>query len=288
MGRIRTIKPEFFRSRSMAKISLPARMTFQGLWCEADDHGRGIADTRILKGVIWPLDDEMTPAVLDDHLSELVITGHVVLYEVDGDRFYEVVNWAKHQAAAYRRGVAVHPSPDQGQTLHVEECKNVQDARPVVLEGKGREGNCELGREAPLAEPVAETQPVVLLPAEALKSRLSQPTTFVEIVDPGGPVALRKEAAAVIAEAERLAGPDRKLLDSERPKMLALARDAVNQGYDPAEVAEAIASSPFRTAPAVMGELRKRKQPSTFREPRSVGDRGLDPAAEWLATKEAR
>ncbi len=132
MGRIRTLKPEFFRSRSLARCSVCARLTFQGLWTEADDFGRGVADTRLLKGAIWALDDAITPETVESHLAELAETGHIVLYESDGERYYAIINWEKHQAASHRRGAAVYPPPP-AQTesctfLHADACKEVQDA----------------------------------------------------------------------------------------------------------------------------------------------------------------
>ena len=145
MARIRTLKPEFFRSRSLAACSRDARLTFQGLWCEADDFGRGVADPRILKGAIWPLDDDITWQAVDGHLVELQATGHVRMYEVDGEMFYDIPSWEEHQAAAYRRGKSVHPEAPE-QSLHDKSCKEVQAARPSVLElGTGNE---ELGSTA--------------------------------------------------------------------------------------------------------------------------------------------
>lgn len=135
MGRIRTLKPEFFTSRSLAKVSHAARLTFAGLWTQADDHGRGVADTRILKGAIWPLEDGIGAPEIDAHLKELSTTGHVVLYVIDGDAYFEVANWEKHQAAAYRRGEAKHPAPTP-ETV----CTFLHDsARLVVQESAYRE-----------------------------------------------------------------------------------------------------------------------------------------------------
>lgn len=155
MGRIRTIKPDFFRSRSLAKVSLPARVTFQGLWCEADDHGRGIADPRLLAAALWPLDDEIDAQKVAEHIEELEATGHITLYVVDGESYYVVAKWEKHQAAAYRRGEALHPAPPgetpPSQPPHDEPCKEMRDARPVVLERKGREGKGKDGAQTPSA-----------------------------------------------------------------------------------------------------------------------------------------
>jgi len=113
MGRIRTIKPEFFRSRSLARCPLAARMTFAGLWTEADDYGRGVADPRILKGALWPLDDDITHSHVSAHLDVLTETGHIRLYEHGGETYYEVANWSEHQAAAYRRGEPKYPAPEE-------------------------------------------------------------------------------------------------------------------------------------------------------------------------------
>jgi hypothetical protein len=152
VARIRTIKPEFFRSRSLARCSIAARHTFIGMWCEADDFGRGVADARLIKGSIWPLDDDIDVTAVEGHLAELEDTGHVLIYLQGVDKFYVIHSWERHQASAYRRGEAVHPEPPSDQDIqssHDETCKKVRDARPIVLEGKGREGK---GREGSVRE----------------------------------------------------------------------------------------------------------------------------------------
>lgn len=158
MARIRSIKPSFFRSRSLARCSIPARITFAGLWSEADDAGRGIADARILKGAIWPLDDAIQAQDVEDHLTELS-REHIAFYEVDGDRYYIVKNWEEHQSAAFRRSPPVHPAPPpvkkraSRKIPHAPECAN-------VLEGEGnKEGSKERKREGESAAPEAPTPP---------------------------------------------------------------------------------------------------------------------------------
>lgn len=283
MGRIRTIKPEFFRSRSLAKVSREARMTFQGLWCEADDFGRGIADARIVKGAVWPLDDDIDADRVEAMLAELEQTGHIRTYAVDDDRFYEIVSWADHQSAAYRRGVAVHPEPPAQQDLHDESCKEVQDARRVVLEGKGT-GNRERGTGKPPTPVDSEPVEVVAMPPPAAPpERLSQPRTFVEIVEPNGRVAISREAGAVLDEAERRDG--HKFTPKERRQLRDVAEAALKAGYEPLAVANAIADTPFRTHNGVMGQLRSSKQkPPPQRQ--SVGDAGVAKAQNWIRQQE--
>lgn len=134
--RSRLIKSEFFASRSLARVSIPAMITFTGLWADADSAGRGVADPRLLKGHIWPLRDDITPDDIASHLDELA-REHIVLYAVNGDAYYAVKNWEKHQSAAYRTGSAVHPEPpnDALCTPSPATCT----PSPALREVKGRE-----------------------------------------------------------------------------------------------------------------------------------------------------
>jgi hypothetical protein len=110
MARTRTIKPGFFRSESLAECSLAARITFAGLWTEADDEGRGYATPRLLATSLWPWDNP-TDAEVAGWLRELSNTGHIVLYQHRGKTLFQVVNFDEHQAAAYRRGGSTLPAP---------------------------------------------------------------------------------------------------------------------------------------------------------------------------------
>jgi DNA-binding transcriptional ArsR family regulator len=105
---------------------------------EADDHGHGPADARILKGALWALDDDVTHPHVSAHLAQLVATGHIRLYESGGDTYFEVVAWSKHQAAAYRRGEPKYPLPDG----YIEDLSHVdvqKSASRTTLRA-GREG----------------------------------------------------------------------------------------------------------------------------------------------------
>ena len=155
MARIRTIKPEFFRSRSLAKCDRDARLTFAGLWTEADDHGRGVADPRILKGALWALDDDVTHQHVSAHLDVLVATGHIRIYESGGETYFEIANWTDHQASAYRRGEAKHPVPE----TYLEDTSRdgVQESAGRTDERAGREGNREgKGRDIAPVKPARE------------------------------------------------------------------------------------------------------------------------------------
>lgn len=142
MAKARILRADFFRSRSLSRCTRDARTTFQGLWIEADDAGRGLADPRILKGAIWPLDDDITPDMVEAHLWELEAE-HIVLYEVDGERYFQVLSWEKHQAAAYRRADPKFPAHTDGTRLHAPAHAGVQAAHQSVLEVKERKGKLD-------------------------------------------------------------------------------------------------------------------------------------------------
>ena len=131
MSRARMIKPDFFQSRSLARVTIPARLTFIGLWVEADPLGRGIAHPAILRGRIWPLDAEVTDADIASHLVELARTGHVALYQVKGEGYYQVNNWMKHQSASYRTGEAKFPALEDGEIVDPAQLV-VQVAQPIM------------------------------------------------------------------------------------------------------------------------------------------------------------
>ena len=100
MARIRTIKPEAFRSRTIKKLSYPARWTFFGLLVQVDDEGRAVDDIDLIRADIYPLEmDEVSAKDVEMHIEELCAPAAdmVCRYSVDGERYLHVVNFRKHQ-----------------------------------------------------------------------------------------------------------------------------------------------------------------------------------------------
>ena len=71
MPRIRSIKPEFFRSKILAGCSPRARLTYIGLWTLADDEGRYEYEPELLKADLWPWEHDVTPKDADVAVQEL-------------------------------------------------------------------------------------------------------------------------------------------------------------------------------------------------------------------------
>ncbi|MFF5473386.1 hypothetical protein [Streptomyces achromogenes] len=104
MARIRSIKPEFFTSLTIAEQPLSARLTFIGLWTYVDDNGVGLADPRLIRAAIWPLEE--TPDILQRTREDLqsLHTAHLItLYEASGKRLVAISNWSEHQKVSHPR-----------------------------------------------------------------------------------------------------------------------------------------------------------------------------------------
>lgn len=101
------------------------------------------------------------------------------------------------------------------------------------------------------------------------------PRSTLALVDPNQAarenVAPTLDLAASLAEASR-----RPLLPSERASLVPYIVEALTAGYDPHDLAHAIASAAYRTPKGVAGELGRKRN-----EPTSVGNRGMTVADRW-------
>lgn len=99
-GRIRSLKPEWLEDERLASVSDTARMVSVALILLSDDYGNGRAHPMYLASRVWPYssrDPREMLASLEGALSELVSTGFVLIYTVNGQQCFSVKNWRKHQ-----------------------------------------------------------------------------------------------------------------------------------------------------------------------------------------------
>lgn len=108
MSRIRSIKPEWLDDELLALASSDARTLSIALICLADDYGNGRAARVWLSGRVFPGKPLET---LDDALQELVAMRYVLLYEVDGQRYFTIRTWDKNQRVD-RPGLPKVPRPN--------------------------------------------------------------------------------------------------------------------------------------------------------------------------------
>lgn len=113
MARARNIKPGLYKNEDLAECSVWARYIFPGMWMLADRDGRLEDRPKRIKGELLPYDSvEMEPL-----LAELAQYGFILRYEVDGQRFIQIMKFSEHQTPHVREQASLIPAPpDQGQT----------------------------------------------------------------------------------------------------------------------------------------------------------------------------
>lgn len=134
MPRIRTIKPDFFTSLTIADLTYEARLTFIGLWTHVDDQGRCVDDARLVKAAVWPL-DERTAKDVDADLWELSDAELVYRYTVGAKKFLCVTSWAEHQKISHPAKAKL-PAPEEGEpTPKAERPRKPSGGSPEDLGG---------------------------------------------------------------------------------------------------------------------------------------------------------
>lgn len=163
MARIRSIKPEFFTSLTIADLPLSARLTFIGLWTYVDDNGVGPADARLIRAAIWPLEE--APDILQrtrEDLQRLQEARLVTLYEASGRPLVAVNSWTEHQKVSHPRKPRFQTPDEVPQPRDQESCDSPEDYQSAPEDrestpeddapeqgagsreqGKGIEGNSE-------------------------------------------------------------------------------------------------------------------------------------------------
>lgn len=153
MARIRSIKPEYWSDRSLARqLSRDARLLYIALWNFADEHGRLPGDPRWVKGNCLPYEDDLDPTAVEQLLGELTAAGKVIAYEADGDPYLYLPNLAKHQRLEAAKVPSRFPALPSGDAPPpgTGPDKGVRDA------GKAQPGADQSGHRADTSDPGAD------------------------------------------------------------------------------------------------------------------------------------
>lgn len=112
MARIRTIKPEFNSSESVARMSESAQLFMLKLLPEMDDHGRIAWYPKKIAGNLYPHREDIGSAEIEQLASELEREGILLIYEIDGKRYACFPKWTDHQKVD-RPGKTLNPPPEK-------------------------------------------------------------------------------------------------------------------------------------------------------------------------------
>lgn len=103
------IKPEFWSSKTLNRVSLESRLTFIGMWNFADDYGVLLDSNRRILGDIFPIDEGMTEKKIGASKDELIDVGLLVPVEHEGQNFLIIRGWDEHQNV-----------PNKSKRFHIE------------------------------------------------------------------------------------------------------------------------------------------------------------------------
>lgn len=114
MARIRSIKPEVRRSRTVTSWPREVRLAWIFLWGYLDDEGRGEDDLALMKAEMFPRDKDVNERKLDDWLW-LIATKQpdppLCRYVVDGLEYLHATHWKEHQKISHPKESTIPPCP---------------------------------------------------------------------------------------------------------------------------------------------------------------------------------
>ena len=110
MVKRRMIHDCLWQSEGVASLTYRQRCLWIGLITTADDQGRAKAHPGIIRAAVFPFDDISQDEIAED-LAAIELIGMVLVYQVDGKHYYQVVKWWDYQKPQWV-GPSDHPAPD--------------------------------------------------------------------------------------------------------------------------------------------------------------------------------
>lgn len=144
--RIRSIKPEFWRSDDIAALPLSARLLFIGLWSYVDDNGVGSDKVSSIAADLFAPDLEVDPTETFRRVSVdtacLSERGLIVRYKAGGKALLFVTNWERHQLVKNPSKGHVYPLPPGELVEAAAGLRRVYgDPTETLGTGTGEQGN---------------------------------------------------------------------------------------------------------------------------------------------------
>jgi len=150
--RIRSIKPEFWRSDDVASLDVFDRLLFIGLWSYVDDSGIGLDQDVAIAADLFAADLSCNPHDTLMHIAggmqHIAERGCIVRWTVDdpgekydGKHLFKIVHWARHQPIARPSQGHKYPKPP----AHCMTPSCTLQETPV--HGTGEQGNRGTGEQ---------------------------------------------------------------------------------------------------------------------------------------------
>jgi hypothetical protein len=161
--RIRSTKPEFWRSERIASVSWDARLVLKGLESFVDDNGVGKDDIALIVGDVFPRDMVASPRETVARVSEAILAlyqaGLIWRYEADSAHLLYISWWDEIQRID-KPGKGRFPRPD-GTVEYKDSIIRESVASPpeTLAPGTGEQGNRGTGDKETCATTLRESAP---------------------------------------------------------------------------------------------------------------------------------
>jgi hypothetical protein len=138
----RYLKPGIRDSESIDSVSPQAECLFYRLLVTVDDFGRFDARPSMIKASCFPIKEELSAAQCADLLNELVSSGLIVAYSVDGKPYLQMRKWDNEPRAKASK----YPAVEDGCIQVHASARTARTLLPVtVTETGNREPETETG-----------------------------------------------------------------------------------------------------------------------------------------------
>jgi len=122
--------------KQLVRCSLLSQLLFTWLIPNADDLGRLEGDPEIIKGMIFPYHQKITPKQIEEALRELDKEGLIIWYKVGENWYIQIPNFTIYQKLRKDREYSSdYPEYNPDMTSHDKSCHVGQNLR----EGEGKE-----------------------------------------------------------------------------------------------------------------------------------------------------
>jgi hypothetical protein len=171
--RIRTIKPDFFKSEHIAELPVMTRLLFIGLWCMADCKGRMEDRPKRIKVELLPYDEVDVHAGLD----QLHKAGFIVRYKHGESAYIQIPKFNKHQRITGKEAESDSSIPEYIEDGAGKHRGNIGETPETTgKEGKGREGKEEIDREEVRLHGIPKTVEEVIAHGKTCNPLVSEAT----------------------------------------------------------------------------------------------------------------
>ena len=120
MARIRSVSPNLRISETCNAWPREARYAWVLLWGYLDDYGRGLDNVKVIAADCFPLDDDVSPALMGEWLDMFEEVGAICRYDQDGKRYLHCLNWAEYQKPQHPGKVRIPPCEEHETAAHAK------------------------------------------------------------------------------------------------------------------------------------------------------------------------